>query len=70
MDGKTEAQALTDVRDRLAERFPDLGEDVVETAVRAAHSELTGPIREFVPVLVEHAARDRLAGLSQPPARE
>jgi hypothetical protein len=34
---------------------------VVEAAVRLAHSELTGPVRDFVPVLVEHAARDRLA---------
>jgi hypothetical protein len=54
-------RALSDVRLRLQEHFPQLDADVVEAAVRLAHSELTGPVRDFVPVLVEHAARDRLA---------
>ena len=54
-------RALSDVRLRLQEHFPELDADVVEAAVRLAHSELTGPVRDFVPVLVEHAARDRLA---------
>src|SRR6478672_9327651 len=53
--------ALARVQLRLQEHFPDLHAEVVEAAVRLAHSELTGPVRAFVPVLVEHAARDRLA---------
>lgn len=61
MDRADEMRALTDVRARLQEHFPQLDADVVEAAVRLAHSELTGPVRDFVPVLVEHAARDRLA---------
>ena len=61
MDRHDEVAALGEVKERLAERFPDLGPDVVEAAVRVAHSQLTGPIRDFVPVLVEHIARDRLA---------
>ena len=61
MDRADEMRALSDVRLRLQEHFPQLDADVVEAAVRLAHSELTGPVRDFVPVLVEHAARDRLA---------
>ena len=61
MDRADEMKALADVRLRLQEHFPELDADVVEAAVRLAHSELTGPVRAFVPVLVEHAARDRLA---------
>ena len=60
MDRHDEVAALGEVQERLSERFPDLERDVVEAAVRVAHSELTGPIRDFVPVLVEHIARDRL----------
>jgi hypothetical protein len=61
MDRSDEVRALADVQDRLIERFPDLDADVIQAAVRVAHSELTGRVRDFVPVLVEHAARDRLS---------
>jgi hypothetical protein len=60
----SEKLALTEVQARLNERFPHLSDEVVEAAVRVAYSELTGPIREFVPVLVEHMARERLASLA------
>lgn len=63
MDGASENKALQEVQGRLNARFPDLGDEVVEAAVRLAHSQLTGPIRDFVPILVEHAARERLAAL-------
>ena len=61
MDRTDELKALADVQARLQERFPDLDSEVVEAAVRLSHSQLTGRVRDFVPVLVEHAARDRLA---------
>jgi hypothetical protein len=63
MDDAAEKLALTEVQERLTARFPYLGEEVVEAAVRMAHSELTGPIREFVPVLVERIARERLSSM-------
>ena len=63
MDSETEAKALADVQARLAERFPAVAPEGVEAAVRLVHSEMTGPVRDFVPVLVEHAARDRLAAI-------
>jgi hypothetical protein len=61
VDHADEMKAMAGVRLRLQEHFPELDPAVVEAAVRLAHSELTGPVRAFVPVLVEHAARDRLA---------
>ncbi|MHA3834863.1 three-helix bundle dimerization domain-containing protein [Terrabacter sp. AAH1] len=61
MDRTDEMRALADVQARLQARFPDLDSEVVEAAVRLSHSKLTGRVRDFVPVLVEHAARDRLA---------
>jgi hypothetical protein len=51
------------VQERLSGRFPDIDPQVVEAAVRVAHSQLTGPIRDFVPVLVEHIARDQLGSM-------
>ena len=63
MDPQHEADEIRGVQQRLAERFPDLEPGVVESAVVAAHSELTGSIRDFVPVLVEHGARDRLSAI-------
>jgi hypothetical protein len=61
MDRAAERKALAEVQVRLQKRFPDLHPDVVAAAVSSAHSELDGPLRDFVPVLVERAARDRLA---------
>lgn len=61
MDRAAERKALAEVQARLEARFPDLHPDVVAAAVSLAHSQLDGPVRDFVPVLVEHAARDRLS---------
>lgn len=55
-----EAKAIHDVQDRLRAKFPHLDPDRVEAVVKGAHASMTGPIRDFVPVLVEHAARDQL----------
>lgn len=64
MDPKSEAHEVEQVRVRLGERYPQLDAEVIEAAVRLAHSELTGGIRDFVPVLVEHSARERLAAIA------
>jgi hypothetical protein len=70
-DDKEEV-AIADLELRLRRRFPDLDPAVVEAAVRVSHGELTGPIRDFVPLLVERKARDRLSSLQprvdDPPA--
>ena len=60
----TEVRALQDVRDRLIARFPHVGRDVVESAVQVAAAGIEGPIRQYVPVLVEHAVRERLVAIT------
>jgi hypothetical protein len=64
MNQASEAAAIAEVEERLADRFPEVSPEVVEAAVRAAHAEVQGPIRDFVPLLVEHAARDHLARIT------
>jgi hypothetical protein len=56
-----EAKAIQDVQERLRAKFPHLASDRVDAAVKGAYESMTGPIRDFVPVLVEHAAREQLA---------
>ncbi|MGM7775415.1 three-helix bundle dimerization domain-containing protein [Arthrobacter sp. KNU-44] len=57
-----EARALVAVINHLIERFPDIPRSVVENVVAEEHSSLSGGrIRDYVPVLVEHAAKKRLA---------
>jgi hypothetical protein len=63
MNAEEEARAVDQVVDRLAARFPDVSRDRVAAVVGEEHVELEGnPIRDFVPVLVEHEARERLRG--------
>ena len=61
MDQLQEDQGIAKVIDRLSERFPELERAQVEQVVAAAHSQLDGhPIRDYVPVLVERTAKERL----------
>jgi hypothetical protein len=58
-----ELKAIETVVDRLAERFPEALRSNIEDAVRQEHESLSGGrIRDFVPLLVEHAAKARLSG--------
>ena len=62
MTKELEARALMAVIDRLTERFPDEQRSVIEDVVAEEHELLDdGPIRDYVPVLVERAAKLRLA---------
>jgi len=57
-----ERVAVDHVAQRLSARFPDVDPAVVARVVREVHGRFDGhPTREFVPVLVEDAARDRLS---------
>jgi hypothetical protein len=61
MNAEEEGRAVDEVVDRLAKRFPDVPRDRVAAIVGEEHQVLEGNrIRDFVPVLVEHEARDRL----------
>ncbi|MHA7297202.1 three-helix bundle dimerization domain-containing protein [Pseudarthrobacter sp. MDT3-1] len=55
-----EVQAMAHVIDWLAQRFPDKPRSVVEEIVSEEVNALDGPIRDYVPVLVERAAKNRL----------
>lgn len=57
-----EARALVAVINHLTGRFPHIPRSVIEDVVAEEHSSLSsGRIRDYVPVLVEHAAKNRLA---------
>ncbi|MGW4340572.1 three-helix bundle dimerization domain-containing protein [Rhodococcus koreensis] len=55
---------IDQVIDRLDSRFPDLPRESIEQVVRSAHEHFaTGKVRDFVPLLVERLAREKLQGL-------
>ncbi len=57
-----ETRAVTEVAQRLTESFPDVAPDVIQDTVHTSHQRFDGrPIRDFVPVLVERAAKTSLA---------
>jgi len=62
-----EEMAIEKVIDRLAERFPSIEHAEVSKIVHEeAHKLDGGKVRDFVPVLVEHEARDRLRAQAEP----
>ncbi len=62
VDHEAEALTITAVRDRLLERFAERDPAQVAEVVEQEYARLGGPIRSFVPILVEKAASQRLAG--------
>ncbi|ASN22451.1 three-helix bundle dimerization domain-containing protein [Arthrobacter sp. YN] len=61
MDKQDEAHAVAAVIDRLAKKFPDTPRTHVEEIVSEEYTALNdGPIRDFVAVLIERAAKVRL----------
>ncbi|QQS01872.1 MAG: hypothetical protein IPK37_05580 [Austwickia sp.] len=63
MRQRSESEAIRDVLEQLMVRFPDVPPEVVEAAVRTEHQALDGPIRDFIPLLVQKHAGRRLASL-------
>lgn len=61
MDLDDELKAIGQVVGRLAARFPGLPRERIEQAVHVEYVALDGGrIRDYVPVLVEHGAKERL----------
>jgi hypothetical protein len=61
MKPEDEQRAVAKLADELVERHPELPAEEVRQIVSAAHHELDGnPVRDFVPPLVSHAAREKL----------
>lgn len=61
MPQNSETTALLDLQHRLEMTFPSVASTVVHQAVTDSYAAMTGPIRDFVPLLVEHQARNALA---------
>lgn len=62
-----EAQAIAKVISRLRQKFSEVAPQEVENIVHEEHWALSGrPVRDFVPVLVEHEAKQRLRALRVP----
>lgn len=62
MDPRTERQNLLKVVERLTGQFPLVSPAKVEQLVEFEYAKLDGrPVRQYVSILVEHAAKDRLA---------
>jgi hypothetical protein len=58
---RAERAAIARVVQRLSAQFRMLDPAVVQRVVQEAHARFAGhPTREFVPILVEDSARDRL----------
>ena len=62
-DGESTATVI----DRLAARFPTLEREHITQVVNEEHDRLNGArVRDFIPVLVEHEATERLRLEAQP----
>ena len=58
---RAESAAIAHVVQQLSAQFSMLDPAVVQRVVQEAHARFAGhPTREFVPILVEDSARDRL----------
>ena len=61
MESRKELQAVREVRDRLQRKFFHVQAAEVARTIDEVHHEFDGhPIRDFVPVVVERVAADRL----------
>jgi hypothetical protein len=61
MKSEDELRAVEKLAEELVQRHPELPADAVRTIVSEAHHELDGaPVRDFVPPLVSHAAKQKL----------
>lgn len=63
-----EFKAVEQVCQRLVARFPTVPITTVRTTVQEMHAKLDGPVRNFVPILVESGATDRLLAIADPAA--
>ena len=58
---ENEDVAVEHVVDRLTSQFPSVPADVIEAKVADVHASFDeAPIRDFVPVIVEHDVREQL----------
>jgi hypothetical protein len=59
-----ENQAIELICERLCARFPDVPPATVRIVVQEVHATLIGRVRDYIPVLVERAAKERLVSMA------
>ena len=64
MSNVDEATAVEHVRQALYERFPTIAPGTVKAVVDEVYADFDGPVRDYVPLLVERVSRDRLRQMS------
>ena len=58
---RNEDDIVAEIVDRLSEKYPTLGRERVQTVVTEHRESMTtAKVRDFVPVLIERAAKDQL----------
>lgn len=63
---ENEDAAVEHVVERLTDQFPAVTPEVVEDTVTEIHDEFdAAPVRDFVPVIVEHDAKEKLHELDK-----
>lgn len=64
MNRSEENRAIAEAVERLVKQFPGVSPDTIARAVADSRPEFEGnPIRDFVPLFVERAAKHRLRNL-------
>ena len=64
-----EFEAVDQVCQRLVAQFSTLPMATVRAVVQEIHARLDGPVRAYVPLLVERGAKETLSGLDAPSPR-
>lgn len=59
-----ERRAVEEVFRRLTALFPDVPPGQVRATVDGVHARLSGPVRDYVPLLVERQSRDILSRIT------
>lgn len=58
---ENEDAAVEHVVEILTAQFPDVPEDVVQETVDDLHASFEGaPVRDYIPVIIEHDAKEQL----------
>lgn len=69
VNAEDEDRAVAHVIDRLAERFPGMPRTSIERAVQENREALAGGrVRDYIPVLIEHGAKEQLRHETPSPA--
>lgn len=65
MQPRDERRIVHETYQQLRDEFSDVPEEFVEAVVRIEHAALTGPVRQFVPILLRRRSTARLQRLRE-----